>query len=281
MNRIAAGLFVGLALPGALAALDPSRRLTQYAHDAWTIDQGLPQGSVMALAEGAAGELWVGTQEGLVRFDGHRFESFEEIAGEPLPGPHVLALVVDRSGALWIGTDAGLVRWRPGAPVARWTEREGLPANAVYSVAAGARGELWVGTQSGLARVRGERAETVVPAGEALETIYSLFVDRRARLWIGTAGRGLHLLDERGGGSRLLPLGPHDRAVYAIREEPSGTIAATVGDDGLLEIDGESLSARRGGCMGRANPFAPGAGCSHRRPRAVRNGSRDTPRDSA
>ena len=50
--------------------LDPQKPISQYVHDIWTIDQGLPQNSVMAMAQGSDGYLWVGTEAGLARFDG-------------------------------------------------------------------------------------------------------------------------------------------------------------------------------------------------------------------
>jgi diguanylate cyclase (GGDEF)-like protein len=231
----AVSLASALALPGALAALDPARRLTQYAHDAWTTDDGLPQGSVLALAEGGKGELWVGTQEGLVRFDGYRFESFEEIAGAALPGPHVLALAAAR-GALWIGTDAGVVRWRAGRPLERWTTADGLPANAVYALAEGSAGEIWIGTQAGLALWSAGKVEPVRPAGESLETIYALLADSAGRLWIGTAARGLLLLEGAPGAFRARPVGPRVAAVYSLREAPTGTIVAALSDAGILEL---------------------------------------------
>ena len=55
---------------GAAAGIDPAIPPSQYGHDAWTSDSGLPQNSVTAIAQTRDGYLWLGTQEGLVRFDG-------------------------------------------------------------------------------------------------------------------------------------------------------------------------------------------------------------------
>jgi PAS domain S-box-containing protein len=74
-----------------------------------TIEHGLPQATARALAQDGDGFLWVGTQDGLARFDGHEFEVFRHRPGqvEGLGDNHVTALAVGPDGALWIGTQAG------------------------------------------------------------------------------------------------------------------------------------------------------------------------------
>ncbi|MEO8225726.1 MAG: two-component regulator propeller domain-containing protein, partial [Gammaproteobacteria bacterium] len=59
-----------------VAGLDPQKPISQYVHDIWTIDQGLPQNSVLGIAQGSDGYLWLGTEAGLVRFDGVSFTTF-------------------------------------------------------------------------------------------------------------------------------------------------------------------------------------------------------------
>src|ERR1051325_2818736 len=59
-------------------SLDPKKSINQYVHDVWTADNGLPQTSVQAIAQTADGYLWLGTQEGLCRFDGVRFALFNK-----------------------------------------------------------------------------------------------------------------------------------------------------------------------------------------------------------
>src|SRR5258705_12883503 len=61
---------------GPAMALDPGRAITQYGHDVWQLEQGLPQNSVDAIAQTDDGFLWVATEEGFARFDGIRFTVF-------------------------------------------------------------------------------------------------------------------------------------------------------------------------------------------------------------
>src|SRR5258706_6746186 len=99
------------ALP--VLGLDPGFAVTQYGHSVWTVEQGLPQNSVRAIVQTRDGHLWLGTEAGLVRFDGIRFVVFEGKNTPQLPDPHVNMLFADSEGNLRIGTRrGGLVRDR-------------------------------------------------------------------------------------------------------------------------------------------------------------------------
>ena len=76
--------------------------------DNWQIADGLPQSTVQALARTPDGYLWMGTQEGLARFDGARFTVFEPGNESAIPNKNITALHVDKAGTLWIGTRSGL-----------------------------------------------------------------------------------------------------------------------------------------------------------------------------
>ncbi|WP_161989052.1 sensor histidine kinase [Sphingomonas glacialis] len=86
------------------AALDPSRRLTQFKHTAWTVDDGAPS-NILALAQTADGYLWIGSLDGLFRFDGVTFERVELKGGET----SIWSLLAARDGGLWIGHASGRI----------------------------------------------------------------------------------------------------------------------------------------------------------------------------
>src|SRR5690349_13274882 len=100
---IAAGA-VCLLPSRAAASLDPSKPVNQYLQDVWTSEDGLPQSSVLAIEQTPDGYLWLGTEEGLLRFDGSRFVKFNKQNVPALQSSEVRALLVDRRGVLWIGT---------------------------------------------------------------------------------------------------------------------------------------------------------------------------------
>src|SRR6476646_4307714 len=94
-------------------ALNPSRTLSQYVHRIWQVQQGLPQASIYAIVQTHDGYLWLGTETALVKFDGVRFTTIEEIDGVSMADIWVTHLLEDEEGSLWIGTNhAGLFRVR-------------------------------------------------------------------------------------------------------------------------------------------------------------------------
>ena len=147
-------LLVALAACATRAyALDPSRTLTQYVHRIWQVQQGLPQASIYAILQTRDGYVWLGTQTGLVKFDGVRFTSVDEIAGASIRNVWVTQLIEDEQGALWIGTDgAGLLQLQRGKRT-QYTERDGLPAGPVRCLVSDRRGAVWACTPHGLAEI--------------------------------------------------------------------------------------------------------------------------------
>jgi PAS domain S-box-containing protein len=99
---------------GLVAALDTSRQISQYGHTAWRIEDGVFAGAPNVMAQTTDGYLWIGTQAGLMRFDGVRFVSWRPPEGSELPSSRINSLLGARDGSLWIGTSTGLARWRNG-----------------------------------------------------------------------------------------------------------------------------------------------------------------------
>ena len=92
-------------------ALSPKQKITQYSLTQWGHRDGLPSTAVYAVAQTPDGFLWLGTSDGLVRFDGLRFVPVPLSNAGDIAFGRVQALRVDRTGAMWIGTESGsLVR---------------------------------------------------------------------------------------------------------------------------------------------------------------------------
>src|SRR3954466_5687886 len=104
---ITAALATHPLAPALQASLNPARSITQYVHDVWTSETGLPQSSVLALAQTADGYIWLGTEVGLLRFDGLRFTVFDRRNVPGLQTSEIDALLADRRGVLGIGTRGG------------------------------------------------------------------------------------------------------------------------------------------------------------------------------
>ncbi len=101
-----------VVLPRAVA-VDPNRRISQYGHTVWRIQDGAISPPTN-IAQTTDGFLWVTTAQGLMRFDGVRFMPWQPPQGQNLPGTHFSAIFGARDGSLWIGTTRGLARWKDG-----------------------------------------------------------------------------------------------------------------------------------------------------------------------
>lgn len=215
---------IALAIPFAARALDPSKALTQYTHEAWTGENDLPQTTVQAIFQTRDGYLWLGTQEGLVRFDGVHFtqmdardvgDIFEGRDGtlwvctyqglfgkkdgknvqyttqEGLTNNRVNGVCEDTAGDLWIATNLGL-NWLSGGRITAFTTKNGLPADEVTTVLHTRGSALWIGTRKGLVHYEGGRFTTLSKKdGLPDESITRLYEDSEGTLWIGTSHGGL------------------------------------------------------------------------------------------
>jgi signal transduction histidine kinase/ligand-binding sensor domain-containing protein len=157
---LATALLLGCGLPSL--ALEPSTPLANYGRQTWGMENGLPQNTVQALVQTRNGFVWLGTEVGLVRFDGNSFAVFDKNSTPALPGNDVRCLLETKDGALWIGTSEGLGRWKDGV-VTAFTTKDGLPGNGIRALGQDHWGLLWVYTDAGLVRQNGER---FAPAGE-------------------------------------------------------------------------------------------------------------------
>ena len=103
------------------------------------MENGLPQNTVQALLQTKDGFLWLGTEAGLVRFDGIAFQIYDRNS-TGVAGRRYSLFDRIRDGALWIGTNAGLARWKDGA-VTVFTTRDGLPGNGILALSQDADGD--------------------------------------------------------------------------------------------------------------------------------------------
>src|SRR5687768_1504386 len=95
--RCFSAIFLGVVLSSSAAlALDPTRGATQYTLSTWQTEDGLPQNTVQTITQTKDGYLWVGTQEGLVRFDGLQFTVFDRRNTPSLPHNMISTLLEDR-----------------------------------------------------------------------------------------------------------------------------------------------------------------------------------------
>ncbi|MFQ5708827.1 MAG: two-component regulator propeller domain-containing protein [bacterium] len=166
-----------------------------------TVDQGLPQNSVICIYQDHKGFLWFGTLDGLAKYDGYGFTTYKHIPNDPnsLSYNAIATIYEDHAGQLWVGTDRDLNKFDPE------TERfEQFSFGAISAVCEDSSGTLWVGSgQNGLYRVDRERNEFVNyrhdpadPKTLSVDGLLALWLDlARGVLWIGTGSDGLDRFD--------------------------------------------------------------------------------------
>jgi ligand-binding sensor domain-containing protein len=104
-----------LAVCRCIFALDPSLDVSQYAHTSWKTREGFTKGTIWVIAQTPDGYLWLGTEFGLVRFDGVRTVPLQPPPDQHLSSSSITALLAARDGTLWIGMRKGLRVGRMGS----------------------------------------------------------------------------------------------------------------------------------------------------------------------
>ena len=123
-------------------ALDPHKTLTQYSRHVWGQQDGLPQDTVKSITQTPDGYLWLGTDEGLARFDGFDFTVFSRPSSD-LPANSITALASSPDGSLWIGTANGLGLYR-NRRFRTFTVKDGLPDDDIRDLYSDHAGTLWM-----------------------------------------------------------------------------------------------------------------------------------------
>ena len=125
--------------PPPVVALDPTLDISQYAHATWKVSEGFAKGAIRQIAQTPDGYLWLGTEYGLLRFDGARAFPWEPPAGKHLPNEDVRGLIAGRDGTLWLGTGFGLASWKDSS----FTIYPELDGYDVYTLFEDHEGTAW------------------------------------------------------------------------------------------------------------------------------------------
>ena len=178
MLALAAGSWIS----GGAAAL-PNQ--TDFTIDAWGTEEGLPQSSVLSIAQTPDGYLWLATFNGLARFDGVRFTVFDTSNLPGLPANRLVRLFVDREGALWLITEMhDLARLADGR-CQRFGPADGLPPEGVRWVGEDGQGGFWLaGEKHGLwRREKGKFVPVATPPKFAEWPVRVMVTDTAGQPW--------------------------------------------------------------------------------------------------
>ncbi len=232
--RLLTALVLALAVSQTALALDPNRLPGQYIRDHWTKEQGYAGGPVNAIAQTPDGYLWIGGQDGLVRFDGLNFQLFNHANNPVLPSTRVVTLATDPDGDLWIlMQNLAVYRYRRGA-----IELMG-DASGVTAMGRGKDGGVLVARTFDPLRFRDQKFTHIPMAPEySGRLVMSVTETPDGRLWMGTRDYGLFAVRD---GKGEAPPGLPDRKVNCLL--PVGPEAMWVGTDrGLALWNGHVLT---------------------------------------
>lgn len=242
MNLTRFALFLaGLFLWGHVSA-----QLEAPAFKRFNTDNGLSHDEIHSIAKDAEGFLWVGTSNGLNRFDGRQFKTFKNIPGQTntLPDNYIWGLSLDALGRLWVATPFGLSRWSPATQSFYLFETpeqcDNIEGNeAVSQLSSAPDGYCWVVTDNYLIKIDPHQLTSnsfPLPAAAARGT-GRVTVDKKGRIWIITAGE-LYKFDPRQMsykfymGRRQADMRLH-RPVMDIYDDDQGRVWATTWGNGL------------------------------------------------
>jgi len=187
-------LFIYLAVINQVTGqyLEPTRGLTQYGLDVWNVDDGLPSNSILRLLQTKEGYLWIGTFNGLARFDGVNFSYLVDSEGVEMKGNGVWAMAEDTAGVLWVGTNGGgLVKVLNGK-LKSYGIADGLLSGIIRSLLIDKQGRLWIGTGSGLCLMEADKINPYSNDSQLVDvSIEALLQDKEGNIWVGTDGKGL------------------------------------------------------------------------------------------
>ncbi len=167
-------------------ALDPSLALTQYQQKNWTNTDGLPQNTVTALTQTKDGYLWIGTLEGLVRFDGLQFTHFNSRTHSAFKHNMVTRLFTDQHGTLWIGTSGGGLLSYQQSEFTNHIDSGELKHARILAIFEDSNNHLWIGSDGeGLTKLTNGRFEaqhSIVDAGKSIRAI----AENDSGLWVAS-----------------------------------------------------------------------------------------------
>lgn len=146
VKKLILSVVMAFSLGTGVFSLNPQKAVTQYIIDGWTTDTGLPQSSVWAVLQTSDSYLWMGTEEGLVRFDGVKFTIFDEDNTPAITANYIRCLYEDSKKNLWIGTlDGGLLVYKNGE-FKRFTSKYDLSHYTIYAIHEDSFNNIWIGT---------------------------------------------------------------------------------------------------------------------------------------
>jgi len=183
--------------PELIQAKDAHSRVNNPQNfSSYSILQGLRHDQIRSMAQDKAGNIWLGTDDGLTRYDGKYFSHYTTDQG--LPHNLILSVCIDIDENLWIGSFGGGVTRYDGKSLYTFTDSSGLVNDVVNCIFEDSKGNIWFGTAGGVTVYSGKSFTAyTVDQGLCHNYIKSIVEDNAGRIWISTNDAGISVWDGR------------------------------------------------------------------------------------
>ena len=237
---VAALAYALLAWPSSAFALNPALDISQYAHTAWKIHDGFFKSAITSIAQAPDGYLWLGTDAGLIRFDGVRPVPWRPVAGQQLPSSNIRSLLVTRDGTLWIGTERGIASWKDG----KLTRYDQLAGRFVGRVVEDQEGAIWLTSffnfKWTLCVIRRGQGECYGDDGGPGAGAIGLHEDRSGNLWVGTVGATNGVWRWSPGPPKFYPFPQQANGIQGLYEDDDGVLLVSHPGGVVRFVDGRT-----------------------------------------
>jgi signal transduction histidine kinase/ligand-binding sensor domain-containing protein len=153
----------------------------------WQVEQGLPQNKVTAVVQTRDGYLWVGTYNGLARFDGVRFTVFNDNNTPELRSSRITSLFEAADGTLWIGTESGDVSQYQDGHFSAVPLRANWSGGKIYAITADDAGDVWLFNEAG-ELMRANDGKVLSPPSGTVTKVVSLARGQDGTIWVEREG---------------------------------------------------------------------------------------------
>lgn len=250
------GILLFLLLFPPLTLFPQMKNLRFYSY---STDEGLPQNSVYAILQDHYGYLWIGTEDGLARFDGLSFNVYKHNPRDSnsISNNVITRIFEDSKYRLWIGTAYGGVTVMDSSRKnIRWIQAaengQGLISNRVQDIVEDQQGFIWIGTEKGVDRINPESGEIIhfLPGDKSGEELNDGIVAdmqcmRDGSLWIATMRGGINVFRPPSGNFDYITMGPSspillpENRIRILYEDPVDTNLVWIGLrlEGVLKVD--------------------------------------------
>jgi signal transduction histidine kinase/ligand-binding sensor domain-containing protein len=204
-----------------LLAATPDIPLRQFEHTAWTLKNGAPS-QILALAQTMDGYLWIGTANGLFRFDGVSFQLYQPPRGQHLMESSVQSLTATPDGGLWVGYTLGGTSFLKNGVVQNYETKVPRGGGTIWSIVVDTDGSVWAASLNGVLHFfSGSWHDVETNSGFDAKSSYLAYLDSNGTLWVSTDD---YLYRKLRGSNHFEKTGIKSDSGAVIQEAPDGTL---------------------------------------------------------